>query len=176
MMKDEFLNFIKDKREQKDYNDFIQCIWFCVSGTRIYPDEIEILKELKNNNHHIPLIVIYTRAINQEEINIIQNYFKTVFNNIKFIPILARGMVFGEFILESYRLDDLLNMTVESIKFNDKSDLLYSIKDEFSFYEKNKLNDNILKIKLNIINKFVEEFINNYTKVLSSEDFEQYVI
>ena len=61
----QILKIIEDEKNvneniiQDNCNDFIQCIWYCITGSVIEQKEIEILKKLKNNNYSIPIIVVY---------------------------------------------------------------------------------------------------------------------
>ena len=171
-IKDEVLSYINKMRSQNNYNDFIQCIWFCVHTNEIDQSEIDALTELKNNINNIPLIIVFTKAKVQEKIKAMEHQIESLFNDAKFIFVLARET---QYIKEKINLNELLKMTLESIKSNYKSDLFNIVKDEFKQKEENRLNEKISKIKINIINKLVEEFIINYTKVLSSEDFEEYI-
>ena len=52
----------------KNYNDFIHCIWYCISGTRLEESEINLLKKLSNayNNNEMPIIIVYTQNIDDE--------------------------------------------------------------------------------------------------------------
>jgi len=61
-----------------------------------------------------------------------QKQIKSLFPDIKFIPVLGRET---SSIKEKMGLDELLEMTLDSIKSNDKSDLFDWIKKEFRIKE-----------------------------------------
>ena len=159
-------------KEQNDYNNCIQCIWFCVNANKIDQRELNALTELKNNINNIPLIIVFTKSIVKSKIDDMKKQLKDKFNDCKFIPVLARET---QHIKETINLDELLEMTFESIKSNDKSEFFDKVRNVYRQKEENRLNEKISKIESNIINKLVEEFITNYTKVLSPEGFELYI-
>ena len=56
-----------NKKNGKDtnYNDYIQCIWYCVHS-EMEEKEIEILNNLKQNEKSIPIIIVFTYAFDEE--------------------------------------------------------------------------------------------------------------
>lgn len=171
-IKEEVLNFIKKKKLQTNWNDNIQCIWFCVNANELGKSEISAFKELKNNIYNIPVIVVFTKADSQTDVDNMQKQIKSLFPDIKFIPVLGRET---SFIKEKMGLDELLKMTLDSIKSNDKSDLFDWIKKEFRIKEEYIIKETLSGIKENIIRNLVEEFINSYVFCLSENDFELYI-
>ena len=136
------------------------------------------LKELKNKSK-IPIIVVNTRSINIDEVDTMKNKIKYLFPDLKFIHILARDIELevGDKvkIIKKYGLDELLNLTINTIKFTETNDIFDSVKKEFKSIEENKMRNIVTDIKKNIINGIVEKFINNYTYVLNEKEFEQYM-
>ena len=67
-IKTEAIKYIKEQEVYNDYNNIIHCIWYCVSDIRFEDTEIEILTKLKEvySDNYIPIIVIYTKAIDIE--------------------------------------------------------------------------------------------------------------
>ena len=171
-IKEEVLNFIKKKKLQTNWNDNIQCIWFCVNANELCKSEISAFKELKNNIYNIPVIVVFTKAEKQTNLDNMQKQIKSLFPDIKFIPVLGRET---SSIKEKMGLDELLEMTLDSIKSNDKSDLFDWIKEEFRIKEEYIIKEKLSGIKENIIRNLVEEFINSYVFCLSENDFELYI-
>lgn len=57
--------FISKQIENKNSDKFIHCIWYCWTGTRFDPSEIEVLKVLSNQYHleTLPVIIVYTNSI-----------------------------------------------------------------------------------------------------------------
>ncbi len=98
----QILEFIKcglDKKEnEKKSINFIHCIWYCITGSRIEKFELDYLKKIKSvysNDKQLPIIFVYTQAINEDYSREIQ---KTIINeindpNIKFIDVIALDIV-----------------------------------------------------------------------------------
>jgi len=166
------INYKKKKKLQTNWNDNIQCIWFCVNANKLDKSEISAFKELKNNIYNIPVIVVFTKADSQPDVDNMQKQIKSLFPDIKFIPVLGRET---SSIKEKMGLDELLEMTLDSIKSNDKSDLFDWIKEEFRRKEEYIIKEKLSGIKENIIRNLVEEFINSYVFCLSENDFELYI-
>ena len=170
-IKKEVLKTIENNNNQNNVNDFIQCIWYCVSSSGIDNSEIKALKELKNNKFNLPVIVVFTKAINQDEINELKNTIKKLFQDLKFIPILAEGTPD----IESYGLDDLLNTTFKEIKSSQKNKAFELIKDESKEKTEKEMKNILEKVKADNINELVKEFINDYASVLNETKFNQYI-
>ena len=64
-------NYINKCIEEGDPDRFIHCIWYCVNGTRFEDIEAECLVKLSKlyNNDNLPIIVVYTKAIETEKYN-----------------------------------------------------------------------------------------------------------
>ena len=167
------MNIIKEKKEQKNrpknINDFIQCIWYCVNSSKIDSSEINALTELRNNEDHIPLIVVFTNATKQNEVDSMKNQIQSLFPDGKFIHVLGREAS----CVKSFGLDDLLNLTLFSIKSMEKNDIFQQIKELYMKKEKDYIQEEISKLKKNIINTLITEFIDNFISVRNEKDFEQ---
>ena len=57
------LNYINDKFKTKQPENYIDCIWFCLTGSRIYQEELKSIKFLRYKFSKIPLLLIYTMAL-----------------------------------------------------------------------------------------------------------------
>ena len=57
------LNYINDKFKTKQPENYIDCIWFCFTGGRFEQSEAESIKFLKEKYSKIPLLLVYTRAL-----------------------------------------------------------------------------------------------------------------
>ena len=138
---------------------------------RIGEAEKSALEKLKNNNQKIPLIVVFTRAKRADEVNSMKNQIKQEFPDLQFIPVLARSTMHKS----QYGLDDLLNLTINTIKSNEKNDIYAAVIKEFKVKESKMLQKIISEIEVDIINKLLDGFISNFTHFLNENDFEQYV-
>ena len=169
------LEIIKNKKENKEntYNDYVQCIWYCVSNNDIDPEEIEIIKGLKKGQDVLPLIVVYTNSKNQELVNKMENKIKNIFPNIPFIPTLAKPI---KDILDSFGLDVLLKKTFEVCRKAVKGDIFNTIKNKISEEIKNIFTERNRKIKNEVNKEMIFNYINNYnTVILEPNLFNNYI-
>ena len=153
------------------YKEYYHCIWFCVNGNSIGEDEKKSLNELKNNAQHLPVIVVFSYAKRSKEVKNMKNQINNLFPKLPFIPVLARKTEKKE----SYGLDDLLNLTLNEIKFNEKNGIFEAVKNEYRIKGIEITKNKILESETDIIIKLVEKFINDYPQALCKEDFEKYV-
>ena len=61
-----------------NYNNFIHCIWYCITNTRFEKSELDVLKKLKNSYKSediMPIIMVYTQT---EDDDIADNMFKVI--------------------------------------------------------------------------------------------------
>ena len=93
------------------------------------------MKALKNNTDNIPLIVVFTMAVIKDEVDKMKNEIMSLFPDIKFIPVLGRGY---EDIIEPFNLDELLKITIDTVKSNIKNEIFYEIRNKY--IEKEKIN------------------------------------
>ncbi len=175
----EILNIIeKEKKEienkkQDNCDDYIQCIWYCISGNAIEQKELDVIKELKNNNYSIPIIVVNTYTKSKEIAEDKKRKLESEFNNdIHFVSVLAKKISDSD---NTFGLDELLDETLKVCKDSNKGIIFENIKKISSntivkkFKEKHKILKN--KITKNIVSKFINEFKN----VLNDESLNQYV-
>ena len=71
-------DFINQQIKNNNPNDFVQCIWYCITGNRFEQVEIDLLNSLRDayDNNSIPIIIIYTQATDNNAINGMKNYIK----------------------------------------------------------------------------------------------------
>ena len=55
-------NYINEQNRKGEPNNLVQCIWYCITGTRFEEVEINLLNSLRKvyDNNKIPIIIIYT--------------------------------------------------------------------------------------------------------------------
>ena len=164
-----------EKSQEGICDDYIQCIWYCVTGNdkEIEQKEIEIIKELKKNNYHIPIIIVNTYTKSNEIANKNKSKLEIEFNHdIHFIPVLAEQI--SDF-KDPFGLDDLLTETLKVCKKSTKGKVFEKIKKissnkiESTFKEENKI------LKNTITKNIVSNFINEFKNVLNDDALNQYV-
>ena len=96
------INFVKNGLKQEDLNksmNFIHCIWYCITGTRIEKSELQYIKKLKrvySSDKKLPIIFVYTQADKEEFIEPIKQTIIKELNepNIHFIDVVAKEITF----------------------------------------------------------------------------------
>ena len=170
-IKEEVLKKIEEGKGQKDFNNCIQCIWYCVNSSKIDDSEIEALKQLKDNEYKIPLIVVFTNAQMANDVESMQKQIKTLIPEIQFISVLGRGTND----IKSFGLDNLLKITLNSIKSMEQNDIFKEIERKYQAKEEEIIKNNIDKKKVSIINQLVIKFIQEYNYVLRESNFENHL-
>ena len=165
------LNIIKNSEKEKDFNNYVNCIWYCVSDLYIDDREIDIIKSLKQQKKNIPLIIVYSYAIIEKGFKNVQSKIKNEFPDAIFIPVLAKKSDD----VNPFGLDELLEKTLELCKkviIHGK--IFNSMKEKISKYilDSFKKEHKALKDKINC--EISNEFVNNFTKVLNEEQLKNY--
>jgi hypothetical protein len=144
-----------------------------VNCNELDESEKNALKELKNNKYNIPLIVVFTNAQNNDDIENAKNQIEELFpGDDIFIKIL--GVPTED--IEKFGLDELLNKTLDIIEKNTKKSKTFEmIRKECINFEKNNIKQMFSKNKEDAVKKIVHEFINNYTSIKDNKDFEMYI-
>ena len=62
-------NEIKKRIENKDPNQLIHCIWYCIQGTNIQPSDGEFIKKLINiyKKYSMPIIFVHTQTYSRSQ-------------------------------------------------------------------------------------------------------------
>ena len=83
-------NYIKEQLSTDDINNFVHCIWYCITGNRFEQAEIDLLNSLKYTypDNKIPIIIVYTQATDENMITDMKKYIKEININEKFIKVL----------------------------------------------------------------------------------------
>ena len=109
---DNAIKVINNSEKQKDFSDFVNCIWYCVSDIYIEDNEIEIIRKLRNQKENIPIIIVYSHALVQECFNNIHNKIKENFPDAIIIPVLAKQADDKN----SFGLNELVEKSIEACK------------------------------------------------------------
>ena len=120
---EEFVNevtkFIESNELNGNPDNFIHCIWYCVTGTRFEDVEEKTLSKLSSiyGDSNLPIIVVYTQAIIPNYYNAINNEINKSNKNIEFIPVVAKDFELSEGkIIKPKNLDKLLLVSLEKAK------------------------------------------------------------
>ena len=168
--KKKIMDYITKQERSKDKNNKVRCIWYCFNNGTLLDEEIELIKSLRNYyNSNIPILLIHTLSINNEQINSINNLKINPEEVIKILAMDYKDQSKGIY-LNSFGIDILINETLFQWQ---KSFLLNS--------PSIKTNLNIIKSDINdkkesIYEIISEKFINEYNSIKDNDDFIEYII
>ena len=140
--------------ESNNYNKNVKCIYYCIRGY-LHEFDIEKINKIKNNKESIPVIIVNTFAIDQDQIEKVEHLVKEKLN-LPLINVLAKNCEY----LNSYGLNDLLKLTLDVCSKYINENLFNSIKKkirELIIIQIFKITKNT---KTDIINNIVQKFIN----------------
>ena len=172
-------NYIKAQLSTNDINNFVHCIWYCITGDRFEQAEIDLLNALKHTypDNKIPIIIVYTQATDENMINDMKKYIKEININEKFIKVLAeRKKLIDKNYLEAFGLDELLNETFKKCKLAIKGDMHSVMTNNISQHIKNILTEENSSIKKYITEQVILFFIKDYKNVKNDDEFKKYII
>ena len=178
-IKEEAIKYIKKQEEFYDYNNIVHCIWYCVSDTRFEDDEITLLIKLKEvyNDNNIPIIVIYTKAIDAIVTKLMLDKIKNLnigVSTIKLMAIPDKDNDGNK--INAFGRDKLLALTIEKCTQALKGKLIYLMTNAISKEIKAKINKENNSNKKIIFNKLVNNFNKNYNIILEYNEFKNYLI
>ena len=171
--------FINKQINSNDPNNFVQCIWYCITGNRFEQVEIDLLNALKNSyeDNKIPIIVVYTQAVDNNTMNEMQEYIKEKNIDANFIRVLAeRKELVNHSYLEAFGMDELVKVTLDKCK--------KAMRGEMRSVMTKNISKNINEILINensyiidyIYQQRIIDFVSNYRTVRNDNDFIDYII
>ena len=152
------------KEENNNYNKYIQCIWYCIKDSDLQDAELNLIKNVRKKS--IPLIIVFTHAINIDNVKKIKNKIKANFKDLPFIDVLAEATKRKA----SYGLNELLNLTLDVCKNYEKGNIYKSIREIASkklIEVFKKKNDELKRIA---DEKIISKFISDYKTALNSKE------
>ena len=96
-IQEEALECIKNKisanKVENEYKEYINCIWYCISGERMEDPELKLLTELSKvyTDKEIPIILVYTRSIDDNYSKELELYAKKKLEKASFVTVLAKN-------------------------------------------------------------------------------------
>ena len=87
-------NFIESKLLTKDPDQFVHCIWYCITGARFEDVEKKSLEELAKiyNNNTLPIIVVYTKAMMPHLYKPIEVKVAELKRGLEFVPVISKDI------------------------------------------------------------------------------------
>ena len=169
--------FINKQIQTNDINNFVHCIWYCITGNRLEECEITLLNSLRNSyqNNKIPLIMVYTQSTDDSVIKQMKDYIKEKNIEGDFIDILALPKENRGIKMPSYGIDKLVAKTIKKVKEALNGDLRNVMTSNIA----NNIKETLFEENKNIKNKINEETILkliDQNKVLKEEELQNTII
>ena len=157
-----------------DINNFIHCIWYCVTEDRFEETEkncIIKLLELYNDNS-LPIILVYTKAFFDEEseenlneiIRIIKEDIQNKEININFCKVISKDkeIISGsnKIVKKKFGINNLIKLSFNKINNAVKSSIFYSVKELIKNNFINEINGIKIQCK-NDLNLFIKNIAFN---------------
>ena len=173
------INYIKKQNKKGSYNDFVNCIWYCVTGSRMETLEDEYLIKLRNaySNANMPIILIYLDEYMESRVNDMKRKIRDKLD-VDFINVISRTIKKpNNSGIEKPRGDkELMNLTLAKCQAALQGDMpkimMKNISYDILFKMKNLIetNKNILKESIK------EKYINEFKNILKNNELIDYII
>ena len=171
--------FIRNQLATNNINNFVSCIWYCITGDRFQQVEIDLLNALRSSyeDNTIPIIIVYTQAVDEVIIDDMSKFIKEQKIKATFIKVLAEGKkLTNKTFIDAYGLDDLLKETLDKCKKAIQGDMRAVMANNISEHIKNILIKENSYIRRYINEVSVLNFVNQRYAINSDSNFEKYVI
>ena len=171
--KNDNLNFINSQKGI-NYNDYVQCVWYCVTGSSLEPEEIEFIKKIQMQKNKVPVVIVYTISEDEEKMEKMKCQIMKDFNAIPYVEVLAKDDDTDN--TRSFGLDTLLYKTIEQCKNAFGSRTFEEIKKEINQEIIINLKKKNSSITYSVNNESISYFIHNFDKViLKNNQFKEYL-
>ena len=156
-------------------DNFIHCIWYCLSGHRFEEVERDSLIELMKIYHDetLPIIIVYTQCISDEDEVSMEEAIKSICleqnRKIDVVSILAEDKEVGrknqKTLIKKFGTDKLMKKSFEKIEGSVQSACFHSIREQIKSNYKKKITKIHQKIKSQ-----VKDSLNNFNSNISLSD------
>jgi hypothetical protein len=91
-------DFVEKQLLTKEPDNYVHCIWYCITGARFEDVERESLETLSSiyDDNKLPIIVVYTKAVFPSQYKGIQTKISQLDKGFEFIPVIAKDFEFVE--------------------------------------------------------------------------------
>lgn len=168
-------NLINNNANSGNPDNFIHCIWYCLSGNRFEEVERDSIIELIKIYHdeNLPIVIVYTQAISENDSQAMEKAIDEICmeqnRKIKVISILAEDKKVGygdnSLVVKKFGIDKLLKYSFEKIEGAVKSACFHSIRQQIKTNYEKKIKKIHQKLK-----DQVKEQLNNFSSNVSLSD------
>ena len=178
-IKNDASNYIRFQLDTGNINNFVSCIWYCITGNRFQQAEEDLLNVLRSSygDNTIPIIIVYTQAVDKKAIEEMDEYIKERNIYATFIKVLAerKELDNGTF-MEPKGLDELLKETLIKCKKAMHGDMRKVMVENISKYIKDILIKENAYIKKYINEVNITNFIKDRYTIKNDKDFLKFII
>ena len=132
--------FINEQLLTNNPDLFINCIWYCVNGERFEERELIFIKSLMDiyTDDNLPIIIVYTKAVDEKVDNTMIEKIKKRFNNIglnvSILKCLAKDKYIynngKNYLFKAFGLKEIINETFTRLQFAVKSSCFHSVRSQ----------------------------------------------
>ena len=177
-MEEEAVKFIDEQLKTGNYNNYVHCIWYCVSGKRFEDVEINALNRIRAfyQGNKIPIIMVYTQSVDEESIERLKKYILKSIDCNDFVKVLAHDIKsVGHQVIKSFGIDELISKTLARCKEALNGDMRAVMTNQIiTKLEKELIIENN-KIRKYIFERTILKFIKGYD-VQSDDNFLKRII
>ena len=93
-LQNEAMRFITEQIQTNNYNNFVHCIWYCITTKRFEKVEVDILNRIRSiyQGNKIPIIIVYTQSVDKKAITKMKQYILGQIQCNDFVEILAEDI------------------------------------------------------------------------------------
>ena len=177
-MEEEAIRFIDEQLKAGNFNNFVHCIWYCVSGTKFEDVEIQALNRILSyyQGNKIPIIIVNTQSVNEESIERLKKIILKSIDCNDFVKILAHDIKsVGNQVIRSFGIEELIKKTLARCKEALNGDMRSVMTNQIlTKIEKELIIENH-KISKYIFERTILKFIKGY-EVQSDDNFIKRII
>jgi GTPase SAR1 family protein len=177
-MEEEAVKFIDEQLKTGNYNNYVHCIWYCVSGKRFEDVEIQALNRIRAyyQGNKIPIIMVYTQSVDEESIERLKKYILKSIDCNDFVKVLAHDIKsVGHQVIKSFGIEELISKTLARCKEALNGDMRAVMTNQIiTKLEKELIIENN-KIRKYIFERTILKFIKGYD-VQSDDNFLKRII
>ena len=158
--------FINEKLSTNNPDLFINCIWYCVNGERFEERELEFIKSLMEiyTDENLPIIIVYTKAVDDKVDDVMIDKIKKRFNNIglniTILKCLAKDKEIIHFdkkyYFKAFGINELITETFTRLQFAINSSCFHAVRTQLKKKFLYNLNCNCEELR----NLYLEDICN----------------
>ena len=172
-------NKIGVKKNNNNYDEFINCIWYCITGARLENAELILLEKLSKayTDKQIPIILVYTKAYIKSDAQEMKEYSTKKIKS-SFVEVLAKDSKINntDVILESFGKEKLLSETLLRCTEALQGEMIELMTKKISEDIKKKIKDEINNVYKDITENFKETFEKEFIEVKYDNEYREYII